>query len=441
MGQCDLAQVARDGALCALRAGAEQVVASASEMAGIRMRARGRKFESAVREGAQTVTIRVFNRGRTGVATTSALSRAAIDMAAARAVALALEVEPDIDAAPADDVWLARTAPEVPMYAPSALAAHDLGVIALEIEAAAMSGGDAAVRVGEAGASSVDGSGAIAIGRDFARSTLVSRHDIWCNVIAERDGTMAQDRWSSSDRRLSHLLSPEAVGKVAAARASRKLGGRPLDTRSCPVLLDAVVAASLVNEVAAALTGRAQFQGATFLRNGLGEQAMADHLDLIEDPFEPFGLSSGVCDSEGVGSLPRSVISRGRVEGFFLSSLYARKLGMVPTGNADGIRNLRFTSRHPAEPIEAMLRKLDRGLWVTEMIGGAVDPVSGAYSKAAAGFWVEDGEIAFPVQDITIAGSLPEMLRGIVALGSDVHRSEAIRTGSVLIERMRISGR
>ena len=436
----ELARIAREAADRALRAGAAQVIASASETAGIAMRARGGAFDSAVREGAQTLSVKVFDRGRTATATSSALTSEAIGLAVERALAIAREVEPDPYASAPEPKWLATTGAEVEMFDPSGLTPEDLGRAALEVEAA-VAGRGSKVRADQAIASSTDGCFALAIGRDFDRSLLASRHDISCRAIAEGEGQMAQDWWSTSDRRTSRLVAPALVGATAADRAIRKLGARTLETRSCPVLLDSVIASTMVQEVAAALSGRAQFQKASFLAGGIGSLALADHLDLFEDPLEPFGLASGAYDSEGVGGLPRHIVRDGIIEGYFLSCLYARKLGLTSTGNADGIRNLRLTSRLPQQGLRDLLRQMDRGLWVTELIGGAVDPVSGAYSKAAAGFWVEGGEVAFPVQDITIAGGLPEMLRRIVAVGSDVHRREAVRTGSILIESMRISGR
>lgn len=440
-GEAQMAEIARDAANLTLSLGAQEVMVSAIEMAGITMRARGGRFDSAVREGGQTVTIKVFDGGRAGTATTSALTRAALNLAAERAIAIARAVEPDPDTAPAEEAWLAREVPALELFAPSSLSAQDLGRVALEIEAAGAEAGLGSVRIAEAGAASLDACSALAIGRDFDRSLIGSRQDIWCMAIAERDGAMVQDHWSSADRRLSQLLPCSIVGRTAADRALRKLGGRTLDTQNCAVLMDAPVAASLVYEIVGALSGRAQFEGATFLAADRRSPALASHLDLMEDPFEPFGLSSGVCDSEGVASHRRMIIAGGQVQGLFLSCLHARKLGRAPTGSADGPRNLHLSSQLGAEPLEEMLRQLGRGLWVTELIGGAVDPVSGAYSKAVAGFWVEGGEIAFPVQDITVAGDLPAMLQQIVAIGGDVHRSGAARTGSVLIESMRISGR
>ncbi|EZP50020.1 TldD/PmbA family protein [Sphingomonas sp. RIT328] len=435
-----MAQVARDAADRALALGASDVVASAGETAGIVMRVRAGSLEQAVREGAQSVTIKVFEGGRTGTATTSALTKAAVDLAAERAIAIARTVEPDPEAAPAADGWLARGAPSPQMFAPSGLTAQDLGRMAQAVEQAALSRGSG-VRSGGAGVASTDATGAIAIGRDFVRSLATSRQDAWCTAIAERDGTMTQDGWSSTDRRSCRLASAMAIGDAAVERAVRKLGGRTLPTQRCPVLFDATIASSLVNEIVGALGGRAQARGTTFLSGGLGMAALASHVDLDEDPLEPYGLASGTCDGEGVESRPRKVIDGGNVAGLFLPCLYARKLGLAPTGSADGPRNLHLTSRIGAAELGALQRQLGRGLWVTELIGGAVDPVSGTYSKAAAGFWIEGGEVAYPVQDITIAGDLPTMLRGIVAIGGDVHRSGSTRSGSVLIEQMRISGR
>ncbi len=433
-----LAQIARDAADHAMGRGVAQVIASASETGGVTMRAREGRFDSAMREGVLGLSITVFDGGRTGKATTSALDRDAVRSAVEHAIAIAREVEPDADAAPPDPLWMAREAPDIPMYDPSHLSVAALGETALTLEAAAL---DQGVRVADAGASTVDGCAAIAIGRDFDRSLTASYHSLWCAAIAERDGVMTRDHWASVDRRLTHLLPPREVGATAARRVKRKLGARTLSTRTCPVILDAVVASSLVREVASALSGGPQYRGATFLREGKGMTALASHLDLMEDPFEPFGLASGACDSEGVGGTRRAIIREGVVEDLFLSCLHARKLGLRSTGNADGVRNLTLSSRLPAEPVEGLCARMGDGLWVTELTGGSVDPVTGSYSKAAAGFWIRDGEVAFPVHDITIAGDLPAMLRGIVAMAGDIHRSGAIRTGSLLIETMHVAGR
>lgn len=438
IGRSELEQIARDAADTAIRAGVAQVIATASESGGVVMRAREGRFDSAMREGTQSVSIRIFDQGRTGTATTSSLAPSDINLTVERAIGIARQVEPNTDAALPEPMWLARSAPEIPLFDAEHFAEQELAQTALAIEAAAK---DRNVRVLDAGVSSVDACAAVAIGRDFDRSLIASHHSTWCSAIAEGDGSMVQDGWSSVDRRPARLLAPVAVGRIAADRALRKLGGRTIDTQTCPVVFDAVTATSLVRDVATALSGEAQVRKASFFPEGLGSAALATHLDLVEDPFEPYGLASGACDSEGVGGSRRHIVRGGTVEGLFLSCLWARKLGVRSTGSADGFRNLTLSSRDQMASIDALLSRMGRGLWVTELVGGAVDPVSGAYSKAAAGFWIEDGTVAYPVHDITVAGDLPTMLREIVAMGNDIHRAGAIRSGSLLIHAMRVSGR
>jgi PmbA protein len=262
-------------------------------------------------------------------------------------------------------------------------------------------------------------------------------------TIAERDDSMARDFWSSQERRTAKLEAAGQVGETAARRSIAKLGARGLSTRRSPVLLIATVATSLLQEFCNALTGTAQFQTMTFLPDAIGREATAPHLDLAEDPFEPFGLASAAYDSEGVAGCRRNIVEGGTISGLFLSSQSARKLGMRSTGNADGFSNLTLRSRlaKDDDDLMAMFRRMGTGLWLTEFLGGNVNPVTGAYSKAATGFWIENGEIAGPVENFTIAGNLADMLRGVVAVGIDVHREGPFRTGSILIDTMQIAGR
>ena len=437
----ELSQIAQQAVDLAARLGVGDVMASAFETAGVSMKVRGGAPENAIRDSARALSIKVFSGGRTGSASTSAFTPDAVRVTVEQAIAISREVEPDADTAWADPEWLQREIVNLDLYAPSYLTPSELGRSGCEIEAGAAEAAGRQgcdVRVLQAGASSHEARSALAIGKDFARTSTASHHSRWCVAIAERGGAMARNAWSTTDRRIDRLEPGHAVGETAVGRAARKLGARSIETRSCPVVLDATVAWSLVQEIAGALMGGAQYRKASFLAEGRGLQALADHLDLIEDPLEPFGLASGAYDNEGVGGGRRHIIRAGVVEDLFLSCLSARKLGLKSTGNADGVRNLVLTSRHA---LEDLLRELGKGLWVTELIGGAVNPVTGAYSKAAAGFWIDQGQIAFPVQDITIAGHLPTLLKQIVALGGDVHRHGAIRTGSILIESMQIAGR
>ncbi len=432
---------AREAVDLAYSMGAGHAAASASETAGLVIRARDGKFESSTREGSQILGIEVFWHGRKGKARTSSLSRSSIAMAVERAIAIARELQPDEDAGPADPDWLANGRRDVALFAPSGLGPDELGRQALSIEEAALAEGDGRVRVSDAGVSSVDFRSALAVGRGFDRSFSASMQDRWCSAIAQGADAMTQDWWSSADRRVSRLDDAAEIGSIAARRAARKRDPRPMGSRSCPVIFDAVVASSLVRECTAALTGFAQAQRATFWPDALGASVLGAHLDLIEDPFEDFGLASSPYDSEGVAPMRRHVIHGGQVEGLFLSSLYARKLGMRSTGSADGPRNLTLYSSRPSLSLPEMFDGMVDGLWVTELLGGSVNPVTGAYSKAATGFWIEGGEVAFPVHDFTLAGHLPSMLKSIVDVASDVHRRGAVRTGSIMIEGMHVAGR
>jgi PmbA protein len=428
----------------AIRLGAGAASVHVSEQAGTTMQSQDKRIETALRSGSQSLVVRVFLNGRSGSATSGALSEEIIRETAKKAVRIAQLVEVDEAAGPADPEWLDRSAREIPLFAPSELSAKQLGDAANLIEdefLSIASGGN--LRVLECAAASHDMRWAQAISPDFCRSGSASQQARWCSVIAEHDGRMVRDHWSSTDRRTDHLDSPRTIAERAIERVKRKIGARGLTTRTCPVLFDAPMASSLVDDLTGALTGSAQDQKATFLPSALGNRVLASHIDLVEDPLEAFGLASGAHDSEGVGTKLRHVVREGVVEGYFLSSRTARKLGLDPTGNADGCWNLTLSSRlaRPSDDLAAMLRHLDHGLWVTEILGGGVNPVTGAYSKAAAGIWVEDGVPQFPVEDITIAADLPILLANIRHVGADVHRSGRTRTGSVLIDTMQIAGR
>lgn len=441
-----LLEVAEQAVVHARRIGADATTATANEFAGTAIKVREGAAISSVRDGGHALAITVFKDGRTGRANTEALDRASVGLAVEQAYAIACEVEADPDAGLAELAWLATEADEVPLFAPSGRTPTMLTDVALEIERLAIdhaANHKASVRVDEASAASADMYWACVQSNGFARAAGASIQSRGCVAIATRDGEMVRNWWHSADRRDECLSSSSLIAGEAVERAINGLGGRALPTQSAPVMLDARVAGSLVGELVSGLTGHAQHQRSTFLAGAAGSRRLADHLDLMEDPFVPFGLASRAWDGEGVASIARAVVSAGVVSGYFLDARSARKLGMVPTGNADGPGNLTFSSRlaSPCDDRAAMIRKMGRGLLVTEFLGGGVNPTTGSYSKAAAGFWIEHGSIAYPVRDITIAGALPDMLVGIVSVGQDVYRQGAIGTGSILIDTMRIAGR
>jgi PmbA protein len=238
------------------------------------------------------------------------------------------------------------------------------------------------------------------------------------------------------------LASPQAVGRYAAERALSRLKARKIKTVECPVLFESPQAAGLLGGLVQATSGGALYSKSSFLIDSLGKPVLPAHVDVVEDPHIPRGKGSAPFDDEGVTTRARKVVDAGRLEGYFLSTYSARKLGMKTTGNAGGSHNLTLRSRltEPQDDLDAMLRKLGTGLFVIELMGQGVNYVTGDYSRGASGFWVENGRIAFPVQEITIAGNLKDMLMGIEAVGADAYNYGAKTTGSVLVNRMKVAG-
>jgi len=260
--------------------------------------------------------------------------------------------------------------------------------------------------------------------------------------IAGRGNDMQRDFWYSSERSAKDLSKPEAIGRYAAERALARLKARKIATCEVPVLFESPLAAGLLGAYVQATSGGALYRKATFLHDSLGQLVLPKHIDIIEDPHILKGKGSAPFDDEGVVTRKRKVVKNGVVQGYFLSSYSARKLGMHTTGHAGGSQNLVLQSRltNPKDNLKAMLKKLHCGLFVTELMGQGVNYVTGDYSRGAAGYWVENGEIVFPVEEITIASNLKNMFQQIVAVGADEYTYGSKTVGSILIENMKIAG-
>ena len=278
--------------------------------------------------------------------------------------------------------------------------------------------------------------------RGFLGGYAYSRHSLSVAPIAGRGGNMQRDYWYTSERDPVRLASPEAVGRYAAERTLARLSARRLRTTKAPVLFEAPLALGLLGAFTQAASGGALYRKASFLVDALGKPIFADHIDVLEDPHVPGAMGSSPFDDEGVRTRARRVVAAGTLEGYFLSSYTARKLGMSTTGNAGGSHNLSLTSRltRPEDDFRAMLKKLGTGLLVTELIGQGVNYLTGDYSRGAFGYWVENGQIQHAVEEITIAGNLADMFRQIVAVGADTLSRGTKTTGSILIEQMSIAG-
>jgi PmbA protein len=331
---------------------------------------------------------------------------------------------------------------ELDLFHPWALSSADAATLALRCEAAALSV-DRRITNSEGAAVSAQQSHFFtAHTNGFRGGYASSRHSLSVSPIAGKGRDMQRDGWYSSMRKAGDLASPERVGRYAAERALSRLKSRKIATTQCPVLFESPMAAGLLGALVQAVSGGALYRKSSFLLNSLGKPVVSKHLDLFEDPFVMGGKGSSPFDEEGVRVRARQVVNAGRLQGYFLSSYTARKLGMQTTGNAGGSHNLVLRSRltRASDDLDAMIRKLGTGLLVTELMGQGVNYVTGDYSRGASGFWVENGQIAYPVHEITIAGNMKDMLRGIEAVGADAYNYGAKTVGSILVNRLKVAG-
>lgn len=278
--------------------------------------------------------------------------------------------------------------------------------------------------------------------RGFIGGYPYSRHTMSVAPIAGKGSNMQRDDWYSSARDARKLAKPETIGRYAAERALARLNARKLDTRKCPVLFEAPLAAGLLGSFVQAVSGGALYRKSTFLLDSLGKAVFAPDIQIVEDPHVVGAVGSAPFDEEGVKTSRRDVVKDGVVQGYFLSTYSARKLGMQTTGNAGGSHNLTLTSSltKPTDNFKAMLKKLGTGLLVTELMGQGVNYVTGDYSRGASGYWVENGVIQYPVEEITIAGNMKDIFRQIVAIGADTLVRGTKQTGSILVESMTVAG-
>lgn len=422
--------------------GATDVSAEVSEGSGLSVSVRMGELETLEHHRDKGAAVTVYIGTRRGHATTSDFSTAALKAAVQRAYDIARFTGEDPFAGLPDLADVETSPQAVDLYRPWEIDAKAATALALRCEKAALST-DRAIRNSE-GASVNVGHGQFhsAHTRGFSGGYTYSRHGLGVSPIAQVGDLMQRDYWSSSHRDPKQLSNPEAIGRYAAQRALSRLGARSLATQTCPVLFEAPLAVGLVGGLVQAISGSSLYRKASFLNDSLGQQVLPEHISIFEDPFEPLGLGTSPFDDEGVRVRARTVVESGVVKGYFLSTYTARKMGMAPTGNAGGAHNLRMVSRQtrPGDNLEAMLRKLDRGLFVTEMMGQGVNGLTGDYSRGAFGYWVEGGEIQYPVEEITIAGNLKDMLRDIVAVGADTITRGTKTTGSVLVGSMTVGG-
>ena len=435
-----------DSALAhAKKIGASDAAAEASEGTGLSVSVRKGELENVERNRDKSLGVTVYIGKRRGNASTSDFSAAAIEQTVQAAYDIARFTAQDPFAALPDARDIApasRHRDDLDLFHPWAITAEQAATLALRGESAALKTDSRISNSEGAGVSAQQSHFFSAHTRGFRGGYASSRHSMSVSPIAGKGSDMQRDAWYSSMRHPDDMAAPEAIGRYAADRALSRLKSRKIATTECPVLFESPLAAGLLGAFVQAISGGALYRKSSFLLDSLGKRVLPAHIDIFEDPFVKRGKGSSPFDDEGVRVKARQVVEAGCVQGYFLGSYSARKLGMKTTGNAGGSHNLTLHSRktRPGDSLEAMLEKLGTGLFVTELMGSGVNYVTGDYSRGASGFWVERGRIAYPVHEITIAGNMKTMLKGIVAVGADTYNYGAKEVGSVLVNRMKVAG-
>lgn len=434
---------------CALaharKIGATDAGAEASEGTGLSVSVRKGEIENVERNRDKSLGVTVYLGQRRGNASTSDFSTAAIQQTVQAAYDIARFTAEDPFAALPDAQDIAQAheqRTDLELFFPWLIDSEQAASMALAAEAAALQTDPRITNSEGAAVSAQQSHFFTAHTHGFRGGYASSRHSLSVSPIAGSGSAMQRDAWYSSQRDAQELASPEAVGRYAAERALSRLQARKIATTQCPVLFESPLAAGLLGSLVQAISGGALYRKSSFLLDSLGKQVLPKHIDILEDPFVIRGKGSSPFDDEGVRVKARQVVEAGRIQGYFLGSYSARKLGLKTTGNAGGSHNLILTSRltRASDDLEAMLEKLGTGLFVTELMGSGVNYVTGDYSRGASGFWVEKGRIAFPVQEITIAGNMKTMLKGIEAVGADRYNYGAKTIGSILVNRMKVAG-
>ena len=434
-----MAQAARRSLETAKNLGASDAEVEVSAAVGQSVTVRHGVVETVEYNRDKGLGITVYFGKRRGNASTSDLSPEALERTVEAACAIARHTAQDDAAGLPDAERLYRgEAPDLDLFHPWGLTVEEAIELARRTEAAALAV-DRRITNSEGGTvSAYDTDFVLANTRGFLAGFPNSKASISCGVVAEDAGGMQRDYWYTTHRDPQRLEDPEAVGRIAGERTVRRLGGRRLATTEAPVLFEANIAGSLLAHYVSAASGSSLYRRSSFLIDRLGTAVFAPQVEIQEDPHRPGEIASSYYDAEGVATSPRRVVGAGVLNGWFLSTYSARKLGLETTGNAGGNHNLLLT---PGEhDLDGLVKLMGRGFLVTELMGQGVNPVTGDYSRGGSGFWVENGEIRFPVEEVTIAGNLLAVFRGIAAVGRDVLVRGSKQAGSILVDRMTIAG-
>lgn len=384
------------------------------------------------------IDITVYLGQKKGHASTCDFSTQAVTDTVLAALNIARYTAEDDCAGLADASEMASSFPDLGLFYPWQLSVEHAITLAIQCEAAGLAVDPRIVNSDGASINTHCHQFIQANSQGFSAGFQTSRHSVSVALVAKERDMMQRDYWYSTARHTENLLPVENIGRIAGGKTVRRLGARQLDTRMCPVLFEAPVAASLIGHLIASISGGNLFRKSSFLVDSLGKQLFPSWLNLDEDPFVIRGLASSSFDSDGVATQAKRIVDNGVINSYLLGTYSGRKLGMPSTGNAGGVHNLILHSS--GESFDELVTKMNKGLLVTELMGQGVNLLTGDYSRGAAGFWVENGKIAYPVEEITIAGNLKEMFARIAAIGNDIIPFSSKQVGSILIESMTIAG-
>jgi PmbA protein len=421
-------------------AGATQAEADVSLQQGLTVTVRLGEVETIEYQRDRGLGITVYFSGAKGSASSADLRPEAVREMVAKACSIAKYTARDEFAGLADPAEMAREVPDLDLYHPWDLTPEAAIELARACEAAGVAV-DKRITNSE-GASVATHRGVRVYGNShgFLAGYPTTSHSLSCVLLAQEGSDMQRDYWYSSARAATALEDLESIGRRAGKRAVARLGGRQISTRKAPVLFAADIARGFFGHLVSAVSGSSQYRKSSFLLGAAGEKVLPAFLQMQERPHLLQAMASSPFDGEGVSTRDRELICNGVLQGYVLGSYSARKLGLRTTGNAGGIHNLLVSSTDGAKSLPELLRMMGTGFYVTELMGQGVNGVTGDYSRGATGFWIENGEIAYPVHEVTIAGNLKPMYQGVRALGSDIDPHGAIRTGSVLIDDVTIAG-
>ena len=422
----------------AKKQGASAAEAGLSQETGLSVSVRLGDVETIEHHCSQGLGVTVYFGQRKGSASTTDLSPASIKETVSAACSIARYTSEDEFSGLPDKELLATEFPDLDLNHPWHLGTENAIELALECEEAARNFHADITNSEGASINTHQGNYVMGNSLGFLHGYPTTRHSLSCSVLAQRGDSMQRDYWYSVARNAINLESPKEIGKKAAERVLRRLEGRSLSTRQCPVLYSAEIASGLLASFIGAISGGNLYRKSSFLLNALDTQVFPEFIRIYEQPHLKGALGSAAYDGEGIATKSRDIVSDGILRSYVLSTYSARKLGLQSTGNAGGVRNLSITTSDL--DLKAMLKQLGTGLLVTELMGQGVNILTCDYSRGSAWFWVENGEIQYPVEEITIAGNLKDMLKNIVAVGNDIDYRGNVRTGSILVERMSIAG-